>query len=262
LDCTEVSSIDTLYGILTGRSGSVEIRNVPDARLQAEVKMLDTIWAPTGPRDAGELRAALQAAEGKGIEPEHLWSLGQKLDRRVLITPRVVGRYDVLFAPRPAPAMALPGEPDAESRPWTNTPARQDGSGKLIASLRKHLQEKVPAYMIPASFMLLDRMPLTQNGKVDRRALPPPGQRRPDLDESFVAPATALERRVAPIWQELLGLDVVGVDDNFFDLGGHSLLLVRLHSRLKEALNVDIQIVDLFRYPTISAFSRYVESHG
>jgi amino acid adenylation domain-containing protein len=261
VDWGAVSSLDHLQSMLEGSDGALAVRDIPDARLEAEARMLDLLADGTGPRTAGEIRGVLEGMAPMGIEPEQLWDLGRKLDRQVLLSSRAVGRVDAFFAPRGATDFAAPEDPRSEPLALTNRPAASEQNTRLLAGLRKHLQEKAPAYMIPSVFMALDRLPLTQNGKVDRAALPPPGQRRPDLDGAFVAPATAVERRIAAIWQELLGLERVGVDDNFFDLGGHSLLLIRLHARLKETLGVEAQIVDLFRYPTIAAFSRFLESH-
>jgi amino acid adenylation domain-containing protein len=134
-------------------------------------------------------------------------------------------------------------------------PQRRAATG---AELRKHLHRWLPDYMIPSVFVPLTAMPLTHSGKLDRHALPVPGPNRPELEQAFTAPRTRLEKRVASIWCDLLNLDRVGVNDSFFDLGGHSLLLVRVASRLREALNEEISIVDLFRFPTIGALAAFL----
>jgi hypothetical protein len=112
--------------------------------------------------------------------------------------------------------------------------------------------------MIPASFIHLDGLPTMSNGKLDRRALPAPGRSRPLLEEECVLPRTEIERTMARIWQELLQIDQVGVHDNYFDLGGNSLLMVQAHSKLVEALNRDLSLVDMFMYPTIASLSEYL----
>jgi amino acid adenylation domain-containing protein len=104
--------------------------------------------------------------------------------------------------------------------------------------LRRFLKEKLPEYMIPSAFVYLDSLPLTPNGKVDRRALPQPSNVRPEGEEEFVAPRTPMERAIAEIWQDLLGVEKVGVDDNFFDLGGHSLLSIQVVARLEKKLGL------------------------
>ncbi|MCC6456164.1 MAG: amino acid adenylation domain-containing protein [Caldilineaceae bacterium] len=128
--------------------------------------------------------------------------------------------------------------------------------------LRRALKEHLPDYMIPTAFVSLERLPLTPNNKVDRRALPAPESARPDLDTGFVAPQTEIEQLLATLWQETLKLDQVGVHDNFFDLGGHSLLLTQLHSKLKERLGSAVSIIKLFQYPTISTFATYLVGIG
>ena len=97
----------------------------------------------------------------------------------------------------------------------------------VIEELRVYLQEKLPPFMAPSAFVLLERLPLTPNGKLDRQALPPPDQARPDLGMNYVPPRDVVEEQLAAIWTDLLGIEHVGVHDNFFELGGHSLLATR-----------------------------------
>jgi len=118
-------------------------------------------------------------------------------------------------------------------------------------SLRQHTAEKLPAHMVPAAFVVLDSMPRNVNGKVDRRALPPPKE-RPKLDESYRSPKTDLETELTQIWQELLRVEQIGVNDNFFDLGGHSLLAARLIARIEKQVRVNIPMATLFEAPTIA----------
>src|SRR6185436_18309167 len=120
------------------------------------------------------------------------------------------------------------------------------------------LKARLPEYMIPAEFVMLDRLPLTANGKVDRRALPEPS--RDAEREPASAPLGKLERRLARIWEEILGIKKVGLHDNFFDRGGHSLLLVQLHCRLRTELERDVPITALFQYPTLSSLARYLNA--
>jgi acyl-CoA synthetase (AMP-forming)/AMP-acid ligase II/acyl carrier protein len=128
-----------------------------------------------------------------------------------------------------------------------------------IADLRHFLREKLPSHMIPSAFVLLDRLPLTPNGKVDRRRLPEPENRHPGLETSFVSPRTELEKTIAKIWQELLRVNKVGLHDNFFDLGGHSLLMTQVISRVREAFQVELPVRRFFESPTIAALARLIE---
>jgi amino acid adenylation domain-containing protein len=129
------------------------------------------------------------------------------------------------------------------------TPAKADGAASLAETARAVLAARLPGYMIPSVFQILAAMPLTPNGKVDRTALPAPAaQAQP---ESRVAPRTALERLIANIWQEQLGVQTLGIDDDFFRLGGHSLSAVRVLSRLQSILRYELTLAQLFFHPTV-----------
>jgi len=127
------------------------------------------------------------------------------------------------------------------------------------AALRDLLRQQLPDYMVPASFTFLDRLPLTANGKVDRAALlaPGPAPARPQ-GAAYRAPAAAGEALIADLWREVLHADRVGADDNFFALGGHSVLLVRVHHRLRAALGREFPLVAMFEHPTVAALARYL----
>ncbi len=126
--------------------------------------------------------------------------------------------------------------------------------------LRSFLQRKLPDYMVPGVFVFLEALPLTPNQKVDRRALPAPDTARPELASAFVAAESGVEKTLAKIWRAVLGVERVGIHDNFFDLGGHSLLLAKVHSQLQTALGHEVAMIDLFRYSTISALAKYLSN--
>ena len=122
------------------------------------------------------------------------------------------------------------------------------------------MKTRLPEYMVPATFLQLDRLPLTPNGKVDRRALPSPDGRQFDR-ACYVAPRNDSERVLAGIWQQVLKLERIGAHDNFFDLGGDSLLLIRVKNQIREELDVDLPVVELFRYPTVDSLSRFLSEN-
>jgi acyl-coenzyme A synthetase/AMP-(fatty) acid ligase/acyl carrier protein len=125
--------------------------------------------------------------------------------------------------------------------------------------LRAYLASRLPRHMVPGIFVNLEQLPLMANGKVDRRALPEPTQDVPVVTAaSFVAPANELERMIAGIWSEVLGLEQVGTQDNFFDLGGHSLRLLQVHLKLRQALERDVPLIELFQYPTVSTLAAHL----
>jgi acyl carrier protein len=129
------------------------------------------------------------------------------------------------------------------------------GTFLSAAELRQQLLRRLPDYMIPSAFVLMDSIPLTPNGKVDRKALPVPESGRADMEESFVAPNTPIEEMLAGIWCDVLGLKAVGIHDNFFELGGHSLLATQVMSRLRNAFKVEMPLKSLFEKPTIAGLA-------
>ena len=135
----------------------------------------------------------------------------------------------------------------AESSPESST-------GKI----RRFLKDLLPEYMIPSSFVFLDTFPLTPNGKIDRAALPDPQGPGRDCEAPLIAPRNEIERSITDVWKAILGAEEIGVYDNFFDLGGHSLSMVRAHRRLQEVLKKEFSILDLFMHPTVASLAERV----
>ncbi len=127
-----------------------------------------------------------------------------------------------------------------------------------ISELRSFLKEKLPDHMVPSAFVMLENLPLAPSGKIDRKALLNPDNLRPELETAYVLPRNDMELAIADIWQKTLKVEKVGIEDNFFDLGGHSLNVLQIYSKLRELFKADLAITDLFKYPTISSISRYL----
>jgi len=127
--------------------------------------------------------------------------------------------------------------------------------------LRQYLRDRLPDYMVPNVIVLLEHMPLTPNGKLDRQALPNPEEPAMNAANSAIDRGNELEQTIAAVWQNLLRTSKMRLDDNFFDLGGHSLLVIQMRSALFEALNRDIAVVDLFSYPSIRSLARYLDQN-
>ncbi|MET0397601.1 MAG: non-ribosomal peptide synthetase, partial [Longimicrobiaceae bacterium] len=165
---------------------------------------------------------------------------------------------------------AFPGVQDAVVVVREDAASGVPGNRRLVAyytgasaaaagDLRVHLRDAVPEHMVPSAFVALEALPMTPNGKVDRLALPAP-EGRPEGGEEYVAPRTPTEEALAAIWGELLGIERVGANDNFFDLGGHSLLVVQLHARLRETLAPTLSVADLFGIRTLADLARQVDA--
>ncbi|HEY4160406.1 MAG TPA: amino acid adenylation domain-containing protein [Polyangiaceae bacterium] len=135
-------------------------------------------------------------------------------------------------------------------------------SSGLLEELRTRLRGRLPDYMVPAAFVILPKLPLTENGKVDRRALPAPDTSRPALEAEYVEPEGALETAIASVWRQLLRVDRVGANDGFFDLGGSSLLAVESLQALRRELGRTVAVVTLFQHPTVRGLARALEGGG
>jgi amino acid adenylation domain-containing protein len=151
-------------------------------------------------------------------------------------------------------------EPSTDDRRLAAYVVPAGDSSTLATDLRHFLEAKLPGCMIPSTFVWLDKLPLTPNGKINRQALPVPDESRPSLATMFAAPRTEMERRIAKLWQELLRVQTVGLHDNFFDLGGNSLLVVQEQARLREEVGVNLPVVRLFQYPTIASLADFIGS--
>jgi acyl carrier protein len=133
------------------------------------------------------------------------------------------------------------------------------GQVPTVDKLRRDLQSLLPGYMVPASFVFLDSLPLTSNGKIDRAALPSPTARRSQMEHDLIVPQTELQRGIARIYQKVLNLDSVGIDDDFFDLGGNSLRLVEVHTQLESLIGRNLSVTDLFIHTTVRKLAASIE---
>ncbi len=246
------------------------IANVPNARVLADVQAVELLKNSEGLTNVGELRETLQAVATTGVDPEELWALSEELPYTVDISwsdSSVNGEYQVVFKRRTAASQmkAIALTPACtrkmtSSQSWSdyaNAPLQEMSNTQLVSLLRQHLGSKLPNYMVPGAFVMLDALPLLPNGKVDRKALPAPNTTRPELEAAYQPPQTEVEKIIASIWQEILHVEDVGIHDNFFELGGHSLLLIQVHSKLQKVFQRDLTLVEMFQYPTISHLAKY-----
>ncbi len=249
------------------------VRGVPNARLAREVQILTRLSADPPPDTVGELRSVLRG--GEGVDPEELRALGEEFSFSVetcwsgrdrpgffdVVYWRGRGPADGRDAALPPP---FPAETDADSPSggFGNEPWQQESAAELRAELREHLRRALPEPMVPSALVFLDALPLSPNGKVDRRALPPPRPERAGTGVGYVEPVRPTERAIATIWAEVLGLERVGLDDDFFQLGGHSLTATQIMARITERLQVGAPVRLLFERPRLAEFAAAVEQAG
>ncbi|MFP3941449.1 MAG: amino acid adenylation domain-containing protein, partial [Thermoanaerobaculia bacterium] len=162
--------------------------------------------------------------------------------------------------PRVAEAVVTPRDgADPEDRRLVGYVVPRPGPRPAADELRRHLEGRLPDYMVPSGFVTLETLPTGPTGKVDRRALPAPEDSRPELETGFVAPRTRTERRLAAIWCEVLRVDRVGAEDDFFDLGGHSLLATQLASRIRGELGVELPVAAVLEHTRLDALAAHLD---
>jgi len=147
-------------------------------------------------------------------------------------------------------------------REYTNDPLLKRMSIDFVPELRSHLRERLPSYMLPSSVVLLNALPTTSRGKIDRDALPLPGGTRPAWSGHYVEPRDEIEAQLVDIWERLLGVQPIGVDDHFFDLGGHSILAVRLVAEIDEVFQQQLPLSTLFQEPTVAQLANRLRRRG
>jgi len=241
------------------------VTGVLNARIGGDLRAMELLASGDCPQTAGELRDRITA---EGMEPEDWWQLQSQVGYRINITWSGNGSdgcYDVVFVRDDTNIIAdgaLISPQQNELKPWSayaNQPYTGKKHSQLIPQLRGFLQEKLPDYMMPSAFVVLEELPLTPSGKVDRRALPAPDKSRPLLDVELVAPRSPTEEILAGIWAEVLSLNEVGVLDNFFMLGGDSIGATQLISRIRDTFAIELSLHRLFESPTVAEFSQTLD---
>ncbi len=225
----------------------LRVTGIPDARLAGELAAVDAL-------DTGGAAAALAALDRRGgVDPEALYRLGEHAGYRVAVTLAAEGgELEAVFAKggdgpayRPVRRTGTPGS-------YASNPAARRETGALVASLRAHVRDRLPQYMVPAAFVVLDKLPVLASGKLDRKALPSP--------ERFTAgtgraPRTPVEQLLCELFADVLGVPQAGPDDDFFALGGHSLLATRLIQRIRAAAGAEVPVRAVFDAPTPAALA-------
>lgn len=265
-DWSGADALERLASYLTvRRPAALTLRTVPNRRLTRDLAAWHLVQSSEDRTPVSDVLLQLEHVEPSGLDPESLWALGEEHGYAVHVTwsnAEVHGAIDVEFVARSrlksyVPSAQVPPHLPKQWRSFASDPLYSVRTRQLQTRLRDHLTRSLPDYMVPSAVVVMESLPLNANGKLDRKALP-----EPDFagGERYEAPLGEIEKTLATIWSEVLGVDRIGRNDNFFDLGGHSLLLLRLHSRLEERLNLHPSVVDLFKYPTIESLAVFLQT--
>ena len=239
----------------TRRWCAAHLQMIPNARLAREAAAHTLIETSDERLEVGALRRKVRELRVEEIDPEIFWEHAEVHGYDIVVSPSKRGCFEVKLldrSRRDQVAWELP-PPVAPLKSWSayaNDPLESSFKQKLILRLRDHLRSRLPDYMIPSTWMVLEQLPLTSSGKVDRRALPRPQSRSQDLGQ-YVPPHTDLECTLVELWQELLRVDQIGVQDNFFDLGGHSILALKALFKINQSCGSLLRVTDLYKSPTI-----------
>jgi len=259
-------SVDALRALLEQRRPPrVLVRGIPDARTEPDRVGWELACCEEPPATIGQLRAAVAARAAGAVDPEDLWTLGDGLPyetdvRRTAGGPG--GSLALLLRALDAPALELPHERSVARAPtaYANDPLQALFAEKLAPRLRADLTQRLPDHLVPSAFLLVDRLPRTTAGKLDRRALPDPTTPRPGLEQPYAPPATETQQALAELWAGVLEVDRVGIHDDFFELGGHSLLGTQLISRVRERFQIELPLRALFEEPNVAGLAARVEA--
>jgi amino acid adenylation domain-containing protein len=240
------------------------LRNIPNARLNDEIYAMQWLSAAGENDTVGQLRSLLSQRPQIGIELDAIRNLSKELPYHLEISwlnTNSTGTYDVVFTRNSLPSQPAIFTVNTEipiGANYANNPLQIKFNQQLIAKLRDFLQGKIPEYMLPTAFKILEQLPLTPNGKVDRQALAQlPTDSNLLSEKTYIAPRTPEEEMLARLWAQVLDLEQVGIHDNFFELGGNSLKAIVLLNRVQQQLGKTFQMVDLFNAPTIADFADF-----
>jgi 2-polyprenyl-3-methyl-5-hydroxy-6-metoxy-1,4-benzoquinol methylase len=253
--------------IATSPAPAWTIRNVPNARVSEAVAALNALRGDDGCETVAELRDIARESREASIDPEDIWTQSELMGYVAEITWSEVdsGSFDLNLR-RPNIEIAhTPNRKDGGHtvlawEKYANKPTRSAQARKLEPELRKMLATKLPEHMMPSYFYVLDALPRTANGKLDRKALPAPHRLRSELEQDFVAPRNESEEKVASVWADVLKLKLVGIHDDFFELGGHSLLGTQVIARLGHVFQTPLQLRWLFQYRTVASLAEKIET--
>ncbi|MEW9711499.1 amino acid adenylation domain-containing protein [Paenibacillus sp. SI92] len=249
------------------------VKGVPNARVIHDVQALEMLEQPSDWRTVKDLRIGMELSPMLGVDPQHFWEACEEIGFSVQMTwsdECGPGCFDAVIcqtqtANMPGGIMLYePSIKDLSVKEWShyaNNPLQEKMNSQLLPQLTKLLKNKLPAYMVPSAILFLNAMPMTANGKIDRKALPSAEMIGSDTEMAFVPPRDVIELQIAKIWEDVLEISPVGVTDNFFAIGGHSLIAVRIMAQLKEKFGQTLPMSTLFEGTTVEHLAAIIRQN-
>ncbi|MGZ4033158.1 MAG: amino acid adenylation domain-containing protein, partial [Tumebacillaceae bacterium] len=229
--------------LIAEKPSALGLTNIPNRRVYADVQLLELAGSKSADCTVQELLDEASVRAVLGVDPEALWKLGEDMSYQVVLSWAAsdpAGHFDAVLVksdryPEQPFAVCSPREEsilDLNVEQYANNPFQKEARRTLVQQLQTHLVAKLPEYMVPSDIMTLDAIPLTANGKVDRKALPVPTKHKSQATHAKTEPRTATEQKIAEIWSRVLQIGPVSVHDDFFDLGGDSLIATRVLAQI------------------------------
>ncbi|WP_366514015.1 methyltransferase domain-containing protein [Moorena sp. SIOASIH] len=247
---------------------SICFSGLVNGRVANDVELVEWLSQPESKQNVQQLRQFLQEKRVNGIDPERLHQLSSDNGYSLELCWSAQGGPELMDGVFVRSELAKEGivltpltQKSVVASNWHNygnNPLSSQFRKELIPELREYLQSRLPEYMVPSGLMVLSQLPLTPNGKVDRKALPVTDMAS-SVSTEYVAPQTQTQKALAEIWAEVLGIEKVGIHDNFFDLGGHSLMATQVVSRVQQAFGNELTLQGLFESPTIAGIAKNIE---
>ncbi|MGA9769791.1 MAG: amino acid adenylation domain-containing protein, partial [Blastocatellia bacterium] len=245
----------------------VKIKGIINSRVERELRLVEEVKGASRDKRVDEIWKRISEEGQRGVEPERMFEIGEEQGYRAEVRWGE-GTNDMEVEYRRGERVwreveERRGGSEAEKiediRSYGNDPLNGVHRRKISRELREYLQERVPEIMVPSDIVVMNDLPKTTNGKIDRRALPAPCAQQVKESATFVAPQSPMEETLAGIWRELLGIERVGAEDDFFVLGGHSLLATQLISRVRTIFDLELSLQDFFMAPSIKKMAEVIE---
>lgn len=264
-------NIDEVENVIKSNIGKcILFSNIQDSRTLEDDILLKALSQSNSQDNVAKLSEIIQGKNHKanGINPSDLYLLGEKYNMEVIVSPKDITHLKVVFRnPNFKASKKEIENPNIckceeifDFTEYSNNPLQVENKSNIVKLVKEYISEKLPNYMVPNLWMVLDEMPLSPNGKLSRKSLPAPTLSRPNLSSVYNPPETDMQKKLLEIWIYVLQIEDIGIFDSFFELGGHSLLALKLLQEISARLSIDVSLSEFLSTPTIKGLERIATS--